>query len=636
MNDRQPRRRHRLFLVVSVLAMTILGLLLVARPGGPALAAADPKALSSQMSDAAFALLASLTKDHDTPSPLLGPVGVFAADSQKLSAALAGGHRRAAAVAMASLKADADAVDKAAAGAGPDAAKWKAIRADFDSLAGLVPAAPAGAAAAAFAEPEPAAAPVPAVAPESEGPSSPLAVNIDSSQMVGADVLRLKGSLRGRDIRSAGIYLGNSRLGKLALKPARGSREIDFSLEIHHPAPGAVLRIYDLSGRSAEAPIMNGPVVMRSSESAQPPAAAPSSAPSLDSDDDLASGGPDLASPAPDLNDELKPPEPDATGDNTKEIPAAVTPPSGPKRRMRSHLRARGASDVRIRIDDLSAVGAGMRQYRVRGQIVGSELLRAGIYVDGRLEREIPLNGGAGLVATNFAQTFDAAGSQAAIRVYRGRGDFTESSIDLGTADAGGADSNIALGSVLGGSIASNPAASNPYGTGLNPDRLAVQITSVQAAAPSLYLVSGMISGRNLASAGLYQNGVLVQNFSVSGSGGIGGLISGLMPSVSRQVPFTGRFNPAQGYATVRVFDRSGMMAEQPVMGGGTGYGVNPYANPYGSGAVNPYVSNPYGGASPYLGVGPGVGMAPGVGTTPYGTGPGVTGGPARTSPWSW
>ncbi len=299
---------------------------------------------------------------------------------------------------------------------------------------------------------------------------------------------------------------------------------------------------------------------------------------------------------------------------------------------MRSHLRARGASDVRIRIDDLSAVDAGMREYRVRGQIVGSGLERAGIYVNGRLAQEIPLSGGAGLVASNFAQTFPAVGSQATIRVYRSRGDYTEASIDLGTADLG-SDSNVALGTSLGGSIVMNPAASNSYGADLNPNQLAVQITSVQPAAPSLYVVNGLISGRNLASAGLYQNGVLVQNLSISGSGGIGGFISGLIPGTSRQVPFVGRFNPALGYATVRVFDRGGMMAEQPVMAGATPYGGNVYANPYGSGALNPYVRSPYGGASPYVGVAPGVGMAPGVGTTPFGTGPAGHCGPVTRLP---
>ncbi len=255
MINRHPR--HRLYL-----SLCALGLLLIARPGGPAFAAADPKALSSQLSDKAFAWLATLTKNHDTPSPLLGPVGVFAADSQKLSAALAAANRRAAAVAMASLKADADAVDKAAAVMRrvPDAAEWKAaIRRDLDSLAAIVPAARARAADTVSAESAAPSAPPPAVAvegTESGRQPSPLAVNIESAQMAGADIVRLKGSLRGRDIRSAGIYLGNSRLAKLGVKPARGSRTIEFNLEIHNPTPGAVLRVYDMGGRSAQAPIL--------------------------------------------------------------------------------------------------------------------------------------------------------------------------------------------------------------------------------------------------------------------------------------------------------------------------------------------------------------------------------------------
>src|SRR5262250_2538588 len=119
MNRGKPRR-----LYPALVALLIAASLSVAP------AANDPKVMSAQLSDKAFALLTSLTKDRDSPSPLLGPIGVFAADAQKLSAALAGGHRQAAALAMASLKADAETVDKAASGAGADAAKWKAIRGD--------------------------------------------------------------------------------------------------------------------------------------------------------------------------------------------------------------------------------------------------------------------------------------------------------------------------------------------------------------------------------------------------------------------------------------------------------------------------------------------------------------------------
>jgi hypothetical protein len=560
---------------------------------------------------------------------------VLAADSQKLSAALKAGNRGAAGAAMAALKADAGAVDKAAASSGPDTAKWSAIKHDLDSLAALVPAAPATAGG---TSPEPAAgrAAAPAVAIESTGPGGPsdLAVKIDSAQMVGGDVVRLKGSLRGRNIRSAGIYLGNNRLAKLGVKPGGGSRIIEFNIEIHNPSPGTVLRVYDSTGRSAQAPIMGEAVT--AAEAPAPAAEAPAYAPSLEEGADTTSSAPDFetesnplasnppASNPPESSAPESNPELGSAEDSTREIPAAVPPPSGPKRRMRHHLRAHGPSDIRIRIDELGAVDAGMREYRVRGQIVGSNLERAGIYIDGRLAQEIPLNRGAGLVASNFAQTFDAVGSQATIRVYRARRDFTETSIDLGTAN-----SDTALTSPLGGPIVINPSTASSYGAVANPDQLAVQITSVQPATPSVYIVNGLISGRNIASAGLYQNGVLIQPLNVSRSGGIGGLISGLIPGVSRQIPFAGRFNPAQGFATVRVFDNSGMMAEQPVMASGTPFVTNPY------GAVNPYVRSPYG-AAPFVGVAPGVGVgvAPGVGASRNATGPGVIVAPSRDISW--
>jgi len=167
-----------------------------------------------------------------------------------------------------------------------------------------------------------------------------------------------------------------------------------------------------------------------------------------------------------------------------------------------------------------------------------------------------------------------------------------------------------------------NPMTANTFEAESNPNQLAVQITSVQPASSTLDVVTGMISGHNIASAGLYQNGGLIQTISVGGSGisgGLSGLISGFMPGASRQISFTGRFNPTQGPVTVRAYDRSGMMTEQPVIVAGT-----PYApNPYGYGTVNSYTRNPYTGA--YTGVAPGISMAPGIGVTPgIGMAPGV------------
>ncbi len=607
------------------LILWALGLTLLAVLGAQAHAAVDAKSTSAKLSDESFALLNSVGENHGSPSPLLGPVGVFAGDAQKLSTALAASDRVGAAAALASLKADAGAVDKAAGSGGLNNTKWSAIKRDLDALAAIVPTAPAGGADAHAASPGAgSAAPVPAESAAVGNPSD-LAVKVDSARMVGNDVLRVQGYVKGRAIRSAGIYSGEDRLAALDLKPPAGSQMVRFQLDIRNPIGGAVIRIYDRSGRSAEAPINGEAEIARPTvEPETSNADSGVSAPSLNSTDEMASTGGDLSS-------ESNPAAPDVSEDNTKEIPAAAPPPSAPKRRMQSHLRSSGPNDISIRIDALNRVDPGLRECQIRGQIAGSNLQRAGIYVDRRLSQKIPLNAGSGFHISNFAQSFDAVGSEVTIRVYRSRHDYTESSIDLALAGSGTAMAAAPPGAVpLGaGPMAINPMTANSFGTETetDPNQLAVQITSVQPAASTLYVVSGIISGRNIASAGIYQNGGLVQAINVGAgsgisgglSGGLSGLISGIIPGVSRQIPFTGRFNPMQGMATVRVYDRSGTMTEQPVIAGGT-----PYApNPYGYGAVNPYGRNPYTGT--YTGTG--IGVAPGIGVSPsrgMPAGPGV------------
>ena len=603
-------------------AFTMIALF-VAGTGAIAAAAEDAKSLSARLSDEAFALLNSVSVKHDTPSPLLGPVGVLAADSQKLSTALQSGDRRDAGAAMAAVKADAADVDKAAGSGGLDAAKWSAIKHDVGALSAIVPATPGAAVADSPAASGPSASP-PAGGESHSGPQ----VLIDSAQMAGPDVLRIRGTMSGHGIRSAGIYQGGTRVAKLDVKRVPGDQVIRFDLQIHGSAQGEVLRVYDSTGRSAQASIAgeaegsgamagSGPPIIAPppSESPPPPAS------SLDSDNNVTLGSGDDFGSAESSPSASNPPEAGASEGNTEEIPSATPPLSGPKRRTRSHLRARGPNDVHIRIDSVTAVDPGMRDYMIRGQISGTDLERAGIYVDGRLAQEIALNSGSGLRTSDFAQSFSAAGSETTIRVYRTRRDYSETSINLATASTSApTTSPLVINSAIGG----------VFGGGLNPGQLSIQITSVQAATPSVYVVSGIISGHNIASAGIYQNGVLSQPLNINGarSGGIGGLISGLIPGMSHQVSFVGRFNPALGFATVRAYDRSGLMTEQPVSAGGS-YGVNPY------GGLSTYNANPYTGMPPYGAVapgfaGPGIGVAPGIGTAPR-TGAGVGLG---TAPW--
>lgn len=583
-----------------------VGVMLFALLLAPAHAAADAKSASSQLSDEAFGLLNSLSKNHDSPSPLLGPVGVFAADAQKLSSSIATGDGGTAAAALVSVKADAEAVDKAAGPKGLDNPQWSAIKRDLAGLAPMVASIPATRA---DTKPSSPASGPPAIAPAEGAPAanpSDLAVKVESAQMVGNDVLRVQGYLRGKGVRSAGIYKGDERLARLDLKPEAGSRMVQFKLDIHNPLPGAVIRIYDSNGQSAEAPISGSGETASSAVEAEAPIAG-SGSPSLNPPAEAVSAGDSLGSAA-------SAPEPEASGENTEEIPTAVPPPSGPKQRMESHLRSNGPNDVSIQIEALTMVDPGLREYRIRGQIAGSNIKRAGIYVDRRLVQEIPITGGRGFHTSTFAQSFDAVGSEATIRVYRSRHDYTESSIDLASAASGTEMTGTPLGAA--GPMVMNPMTFNSYGAENNPNQLAVQITSVQPAAPTLYVVNGIISGRNIASAGIYQNGGLIQaiNIGSSGiSGGLGGLISGFIPGMNRQISFSERFNPMQGPATVRVYDRSGLMTEQPVIVAGTPYGV---ANRYGYGAVNPYTGS-YTGIAPGITVAPGIGVSPGVGVAP-------------------
>jgi hypothetical protein len=641
-------------------ALSLVALLIALAGTIGAAGADDAKALSARLSDQAFALMNSISAKGGTPSPLLGPIGVFAADSQKLSSAIQSSDRQAAGAAMASLKSDATDVEKAGAKGGLDTAKWGAITHDLDALSTMIPALPAPAAAAASAEsaPPPSASGTGETPPGGEvtsssgsGDLSRPVVKIESADLVSSDVLRIKGYMSGHAIRSAGIYFEGSRLANLDVKRVPGDQTIRFNLQIRDPVQGSVLRVYDSAGHIAQAsilgPAQTRPIVERGTPNAP-------AEPSLGSEGEgnVAVGGGD------DFDAEMKAVEKNAgepggvvtegsgsvgagagaveastgglgagssltpgsltkegsdMGANTEEIPPASPPLSGPKSRMDSQFTAHGPSDLQIQIQNLSVVDPGMHEYLVRGQISGSHLKRAGIYVGGRLAQSIPLNHGTGSHVTNFAQSFTDVGSEATIRVYRTRHDYSESSINLATAGTG------------------NPVASNSTSTsitpmivgapiggafGANPNGLAVQITSVQPMASSLYVVTGNISGRNLASAGIYQNGMLVQSLSVSGGhglgGSIGGLISSLIPGSSHSVSFSGRFNPLMGFATVRAYDTNGMMAEQPIMAGG--YGMNPYG-------ANTYMRNPYTGMT-YGGVGTtGIGIGPGAPRT-FGTPP--------------
>jgi hypothetical protein len=227
--------------------------------------------------------------------------------------------------------------------------------------------------------------------------------------------------------------------------------------------------------------------------------------------------------------------------------------------------------------------------YRIIGQLVGRGITRAGIYLNGRLVQRIPIISSARV--TNFNERIVASDGAPTIRAYTVGNQFTEQPIDVFDAEdaADFADENTEL-------------ATNPPIQPLQPmmaPGIADEITVTQPLAGNLYLIGGVISGRNITSAGLYQNGALAQPIGLST--GIAGALSNLMPGSSPSINFNVRFNPYAGPASIRAFNARGAYTEQPI----TIAGINPYRSPsFATG--NPYglTRNPYGasgyGANPY------------------------------------
>lgn len=527
-----------------------------------ALAAEEPAQVAARMSDQAFAMLDTLTATQSggSPSPLLGPIGSFAADSQALVRALKAGDRSAAAGVIVQLQSDRQAIEHAGAAhaAHFDSANWKMISGELDSLAAQIPAATAA----------------PAVS-RSNGAGasesgSDLSVTVKKAQLDSGDTLHVTGMIQGRDIKSAGIYRAGRRIARLGVTPDRREQHIALDLHIRDAQPGTVIRVYDSHGHSAQAAIP-----MPYAEAKAPPRPEVEHEPSA---------------------------EAKGAGGSTEEIPSATA------RRSRRPPGRLGSGHIQVTIDSCQLVDPALRKYRLSGRIGGLDLRQAGVYVDGNLARRIRLKSGPGYHVTRFTTSFEMSGMQASLRVY-GQGDnFTETPLALGPSTAPYAVSPYGI----------NPYGASPYGASpYGGAPVSVQITRVQQVAPGVTLVNGVIIGRNVVSAGIYQNGVLVQPINV---GGLGGLLSNLLPGGTRQIAFSGRFNPARGVAVVRAVDASGAVAQQPVFGGASPYGAYPYG-------VNPYGASPYRSAPAPYGYGISPPLAPFVGNP-------AASPPTRRLPW--
>jgi hypothetical protein len=560
--------------------------------------AGDPKALAAQLSDRAFALLDSLNKQSNggSTNPLLPQMAIFAGDAQTLSSALAKGDIAAASDAIGTLQSDRANTD-AAIGAHPgalDAAQWNGLKQQLDEIArqiqptGVKPVAssasiPAAPPVSAAVSPPPAAAPPPAVsAGSSPGPdkSGPKVV-IESRTREGAgNVVRIKGYFEGYALKSSGLYENGRLLRSFKVNDVPGDQRVSFDLGLGDPSPDTLVRVTDANGHFAEAPVLDltasapGSSLPPVSGETAPPGPLASAGPSDEAGVEVFRHSGDDGATAPGGSG--------GDGANTKEIPTHGPPVPSPSKR---HTLGGRLGSVQINVMGLTQLETMPPTYDVVGQISGGGVTRAGIYVDGRLIKEIPIEDGGSF--TSFDQRFAMNGAAATIRAYGVGDQFVESSLDLSS----------------GTGVALSP------GEPMAPQGPAIQITGVRPFASNMYVVTGVISGRNLSSAGLYQNGMLTQNISVGGL--LGGILGALTPGTYRNTTFTVQFNPSLGPATVRAFDSSGAYTEQPIMAGGVSpFGSNPYAgaNPYGM-PMNPYGMS----ANPYYGMPP---------TSPYSTYP--------------
>jgi hypothetical protein len=557
--------------------------------------AEDPTAVASRISDGAFAMLNGLHgRGASSANAMVGAVAIFAGDAQALSRMLAAGDRDGAPSALATLESDRDAVDGAVA-TNPgllNAGYWKKIKGELAALAkvigpapGAAPARSAGAAAGASASAASAAAaraapsatgppvtatgpPVTAAAPPPAAAASSATrprVEIESRTAEGSGV-RVKGYLEGNSLKRGGIYAGGEQLRAFKIGSVIGEQRINFDIGVESPAPGAVIRVYDADGQSAEAPIADATVAAAGAENGATASGGRGRSETADTPEVPALGGASASTAVPSTEGGVEVFRNNREGDsglasvNTAEIPSHGAPRKSPSKRrtIGSHL-----GNVQVTITAANLIDPVHLIYELAGQIEGQGITRAGIYVHGRLVR--PITAKFGSKVKRFHEQFvlkDIVGD-VTIRAYGVGEQFVESSVDLSTAmaSAGIPDTNPMT---AGGSMLSGPTIENDSG-------LMVEIAAVGQITRNLYVVSGVISGRNLSAAGLYQNGMLVQRIAVRGNG-IGGVIGALIPGASHNVSFNVRFNPQAGPAAIRAFDSSGGYNEQPVI-----VGTNPY-----------------------------------------------------------
>ncbi len=415
------RARHRRFVAFTVGA--ILALMLA---GGSMLRcyADDAGVDALQLSDHAFAMLNAMNAASGKPGPMLEPAASLAGDAHALSTALSAHDKASASAAMGAILSDRDRIEAAAkivGGQYPE--EWDSIRQKIAALEKTVPAAktsigPGGPSSMRAAASIPAA----SVAPP-PGEKMPAAPKIAiGSRVFKAGIVRVKGFLEGTDLKSAGIYDGDQKSKDIDVASTPGEQRINFDFSIQQPSPSQSIRVTDSYGREASAMIAPDPAgvgAMKGNEELieVEPGAGSSSGGVASSSGSSSGGSPErLASAGP------------AVRNNTAEIPRRADEASPSHRHMNEGSTLGPLTNVQINVIDAEELMSAPGTVEVVGQIAGPGVRRAGIYVNNRLVKSIP-------VSTSGYSAFDVtfpmpAGSDARIRAYGNGNDFVEASID--------------------------------------------------------------------------------------------------------------------------------------------------------------------------------------------------------------
>ena len=443
--------RHRRFFTLTIGALLVFLLTAVAtRP----CYADDASAQALQLSDRAFAMLNSLnaTATSGKPGPILTPAANLAGDAQALSTALDAHDSAAAGSAMTAVLGDRDRIEAAAKIAGgryPE--EWDSIREKIAALEKAVPtdrrSIRGGGTVSMHAS-----SPTASVAPPAgeKMPGAPQ-VAIGSRVFKGGGV-RVRGYLEGTDLKSAGIFDGDEKTKDIDVASTPGEQRVNFDFSIEQPSASQSIRVTDAYGREASAMIAPNQAsvgVLKGDEElieVEPSASASSGITS--------SAGPEerLASSGP------------AVRNNTAEIPSSTDARSPSRRHIEENSSLAPLTNVQINVIDSEELMAAPGMVEVVGQISGPGVRRAGVFVNERLVKSIPISTGG---YSAFDVTFPMpAGSDARIRAYGNGNNFVEASID--TVGGGAGMTEYRNAPVY--AYPPNPYAyANPYAPGVNP-----------------------------------------------------------------------------------------------------------------------------------------------------------------------